>query len=43
MCGLRDHRSHTYKIEGNYLKTCIGRMVWIVWNNIWEAHGGSGQ
>ena len=42
MCVLREHRIHTYNIEGGYFKTGIGRLAWIVWNGLWEAHGGSG-
>ena len=29
MCVLREQGIHSYNIEGRYLKTGIGRMVWI--------------
>ena len=40
MCLLREKGVHSYNIEGRYLKTGIGRMVWIVWNRLWGSHGG---
>ena len=43
MCVLREQGIHSYNIEGRYLKTGIGRMVWIVWNRLWGSHGGIGR
>ena len=43
MCVLREQGVHSYNIEGRYLKTGIGRMVWIVWNRLWGSHGGIGR
>ena len=42
MYELRENVIRTYRIEGRYPKTSIGRLVWIVWNGLWEAHGWSG-